>query len=83
MSGINYWEIVADSRTENELKIGVCTSNSINFNSAFCDCPYGWAYYGLAQLRHNSNASGITFGKRFKKEGILGICLNMNSGIRL
>lgn len=48
MNGVNYWEIVADSRTENELKIGVCTSNSINFNSAFCDCPYGWAYYGLA-----------------------------------
>lgn len=23
-SGIHYWEIEADSRTENELKIGVC-----------------------------------------------------------
>ena len=48
MNGINYWEIVADSRTENELKIGVCNSNFTNFNSAFCDTPHGWAYYGLA-----------------------------------
>ena len=32
------------------------------------------------KLRHNSNATGPSFGKRFKKEGILGICLNMNKG---
>lgn len=25
--GIHYWEILADNRTENELKIGVATSN--------------------------------------------------------
>lgn len=24
MSGVHYWEIEADNRTENELKIGVC-----------------------------------------------------------
>mgnify|MGYP003692074143 CR=1 FL=1 len=35
---------------------------------------------GLGQLRHNSNASGPSFGKRFKKDGILGVCLNMNTG---
>jgi len=35
---------------------------------------------GLGQLRHNSNASGQTYGKRFKKDGILGCCLNMNTG---
>ena len=35
---------------------------------------------GLGQLRHGSNATGPSFGKRFKKEGILGICLNMNKG---
>jgi hypothetical protein len=35
---------------------------------------------GLGQLRHNSNASGSSYGKRFKKEGILGVCLNMNTG---
>ena len=37
MEGVHYWEIVADSRTENELKIGVCTNDKIGFNSAFCD----------------------------------------------
>ncbi|CAD8109323.1 unnamed protein product [Paramecium sonneborni] len=79
-SGIVYWEIEADDRTENELKIGVTTQRDFNYNSAFCDFEYGWAYYGLAQLRHNSNATGPSFGKRFKKEGTLGICLNMNQG---
>ncbi len=35
---------------------------------------------GLGQLRHNSNASGPSYGKRFKKDGILGCCLNMEKG---
>lgn len=57
--GVHYWEIIADARTENELKIGVSTKkDGLNFNSAFCDYEYGYAYYGLGQLRHNSNASG-------------------------
>jgi len=48
-SGVHYWELHADSRTENELKIGVATKKGdINFNSAFCDYSYGFAYYGLA-----------------------------------
>ena len=34
----------------------------------------------MGQLRHGSNASGPSYGKRFKKEGILGVCLNMNNG---
>lgn len=75
--GINYWEIIADQKTENELKIGVTTNRDFDLNSAFCDHAFGFAYYGLGQLRHNSNASGPAYGKRFKKEGILGCCLNM------
>lgn len=46
-SGVHYWEIVADDRTENELKIGVSTKRDFNYNTAFCDFEYGWAYYGL------------------------------------
>jgi E3 ubiquitin-protein ligase NRDP1 len=34
----------------------------------------------LGQLRHFSNASGPAYGKKFKKEGVLGVCLNMNKG---
>ncbi|CAD8085107.1 unnamed protein product [Paramecium primaurelia] len=79
-NGVHYWEIEADSRTENELKIGVCQGNNINLNAAFCDLNQGFAYYGLAQLRNGSNASGQTYGKRFKKEGVLGVCLNMING---
>ena len=79
-SGVHYWEIVADSRTENELKIGVSTSNNFDFNTAFCDHPFGYAYYGLGQLRSGSNSSGNQYGKRLKKQGTLGIFLNMDKG---
>ena len=79
-SGVHYWELTADDRTENELKIGVSTKLDFNYNSAFCDFEFGFAYYGLGQLRYNSNASGGQYGKRFKKEGVLGCCLNMNKG---
>lgn len=45
-SGINYWEIIADVRTENEIKIGITSSRDFDMNSAFCDHVFGWAYYG-------------------------------------
>lgn len=47
MSGIHYWEIKIDHRTENELKIGVTTTIDFVFDSAFCDTNSGFAYYGL------------------------------------
>ncbi|CAD8198626.1 unnamed protein product [Paramecium pentaurelia] len=78
--GIVYWEIKVDKRTENELKIGVTNKRDFNYDQAFCDFEYGWAYYGLAQLRHNSNANGPTYGKKFKNDGEIGVCLNMNQG---
>jgi E3 ubiquitin-protein ligase NRDP1 len=80
-NGIHYWEIHADSRTENELKIGVSIKRDINMNSAFCDTDVGFAFYGLGQLRNGSNASGSGYGKKFKKEGALGIFLDMNKGV--
>jgi len=45
-------------RTENELKIGVTNNPLMNYNTAFCDYDHGYAFYGLGQLRHGSNASG-------------------------
>ena len=80
MQGVKYWELIGDDLTENELKIGVTTKKEINLNSAFCDYESGYAYYGVGQLRHNSNSIGENYGKRFKKNGTLGICLNMNKG---
>jgi hypothetical protein len=57
------------------------TANPIfDFNTAFCDHKSGYAFYGLAQLRHGSNATGSQYGKRFKKSGVLGVFLNMNKG---
>jgi len=63
------------------LKIGVTLKRDFNLNSAFCDYEFGFAYYGLAQLRHGSNANGAAYGKKFKKEGVLGVCLDMNKGV--
>jgi E3 ubiquitin-protein ligase NRDP1 len=80
MGGVHYWEIHGDSRTENELKIGVATTKDFNYNTAYCDFEYGFAYYGLGQVRHNSNSLGGAYGKKFKKTGVLGICLDMNKG---
>ena len=48
--GIHYWEIIPDPRTENELKIGVSTTNSFDLNTAFCDHAFGFAYYGTTSL---------------------------------
>jgi len=45
--GKHYWEIIADNRTENELKIGVAKKLDFNFNSAFCDYEFGYSFYGL------------------------------------
>ena len=47
MKGIHYWEIILDSRTENELKIGITTNKDFNNNSAFCDYEFGYSFYGL------------------------------------
>ena len=35
--GIHYWEIVADARTEHELKIGVSKGTECDPRTAFCD----------------------------------------------
>jgi len=80
MEGIHYWEIHGDQRTENELKIGVSMRKDFNYNTAFCDYEFGFAYYGLGQLRHNSNSIGGAYGKKFKKSGVLGVCLDMTKG---
>lgn len=78
--GIHYWEIIADARTEHELKIGVTTQQTFNVNSSFSDYEFGFAYYGLGQLRHSDNSLGTPYGKFFKKKGVLGVLLNMNIG---
>ena len=35
MQGIHYWEIVADARTENELKIGVSAINDLTKSEVY------------------------------------------------
>ena len=46
-SGVYYWQIWADPRTENELKIGVVTKADFNLNTSFSDFEFGYAFYGL------------------------------------
>ncbi len=49
-SGMHYWEIIPDPRTENELKIGVTTTLAFDYNTAFCDHVFGYAYYGTTSI---------------------------------
>ena len=81
MEGVHYFEIIADKRTESELKIGVTKNPNFNYDTSFSDYPFGWAFYGVGQLRHENNANGDTYGKKFKKSGTLGVFLDMNKGI--
>ena len=78
--GIYYWEIIGDFRCEHELKIGVSGEKVTNQKAAFSDYNYGWAYFGVGQLRHGSNSVGPKYGKPFKKQGVLGVFINMNKG---
>ncbi len=78
--GIHYWEIIGDFRCEHELKIGVSAQKLVNQKAAFSDYEYGWAYFGVGQLRHHSNSIGPKYGKPFNKTGVLGVFLNMNKG---
>jgi hypothetical protein len=50
--GIHYWELIADSRTENELKVGVTKSRDFDLKTAFSDYSFGYAFYTIGQLRH-------------------------------
>jgi hypothetical protein len=47
IEGIHYWEIIADARTEHELKIGVSKSKECDQRTAFCDYEFGWAFFGV------------------------------------
>eukprot|EP00826_Nyctotherus_ovalis_P014400 TRINITY_DN14011_c0_g1_i3.p1 TRINITY_DN14011_c0_g1~~TRINITY_DN14011_c0_g1_i3.p1 ORF type:complete len:382 (+),score=74.46 TRINITY_DN14011_c0_g1_i3:120-1265(+) len=80
MGGSQYWEIIIDSRTQHELKIGVSKTNAKNTSCAFSDLPTGYAYYGLGELRNGGNTTSIKYGKKFRKTGIVGVYLSMDSG---
>lgn len=78
--GLHYWELIADSRSENELKIGVAKNRDFDMKTSFSDYSFGWAYYGIGQLRHCDGANGPQYGKQFKKSGCLGVLLDMDKG---
>ena len=46
-SGTHYWEFVADSRTDNELKVGVTKNRDFDLKTSFSDYSFGWGYYGI------------------------------------
>eukprot|EP01017_Pseudomicrothorax_dubius_P048086 TRINITY_DN8699_c0_g1_i2.p2 TRINITY_DN8699_c0_g1~~TRINITY_DN8699_c0_g1_i2.p2 ORF type:complete len:129 (-),score=19.97 TRINITY_DN8699_c0_g1_i2:188-574(-) len=77
---MHYWEVIAHDSTMNEPKVGVTCDNSFNFQTAFCDHNFGFAYYGIGQLRHGSNAQGPAYGEKFKNDGVLGVFLDMGKG---
>lgn len=80
VEGTHYWEVIADARTENDFKVGVVKNREIDLKTAFSDYSTGWAYYTTGQLRHCNAAVGPKYGKGFKKQGCLGIYLDMEKG---
>ena len=46
-SGLHYWELISDSRSENELKVGVAKNREFDLKTSFSDYSFGWAYYGI------------------------------------
>ncbi|EGR32707.1 spry domain protein [Ichthyophthirius multifiliis] len=79
-TGKHYWEIIPNSKTQKEFKVGVCLSNQFNIETAFCDFKIGYGYYTIGQLRFGSNQSGKQYGKKIKNEGVLGVFLNIDKG---
>ena len=79
-SGVHYWELEIDGRTDNEMKIGVTVDPTFDKNTAFCDSPNGFGFYSIGQLRNGSSSDGPKYGVRFRNKGVCGIYLNMNNG---
>ena len=42
--GIHYFEVIADKRTESELKIGITKNIDFNYDIFFSDYPFGWVF---------------------------------------
>lgn len=45
--GIHYWEVVADSKSDNELKVGVTKNREFDLKTSFSDYSFGWAFYAI------------------------------------
>ena len=79
-SGTHYWEIILDSNTQHDMKIGVSKKNDPSIPNCFSDYEHGWGYYGMGELRHSSNVAGGKYGKKFRTTGIVGVALDMERG---
>ena len=71
ISGSHYWEIIIDSMTQNELKIGVSKERSNLISGAFSDNISGYGYYGLGELRHGENAISTKYGKKLDRKSVV------------
>eukprot|EP00828_Plagiopyla_frontata_P004776 TRINITY_DN11807_c0_g1_i1.p4 TRINITY_DN11807_c0_g1~~TRINITY_DN11807_c0_g1_i1.p4 ORF type:complete len:111 (-),score=17.58 TRINITY_DN11807_c0_g1_i1:65-397(-) len=60
--------------------MGVSLQQDFNYNTAFCDFKFGFAYYGTGQLRNGCNSQGPQYGNKTRNQGVIGVCLNMNKG---
>jgi hypothetical protein len=40
---------------------------SADIQISFSDIETGWAFFGIGQVRHNSNMHGRKYGKAFKR----------------
>lgn len=56
-----------DKLNVNELKAGVTTSLVFDYDHAFSDFSFGFAFYGVGQLRNQSDSGGPSYGRRWIK----------------
>ncbi len=78
--GVYYWEILIQSITNSEMKIGVSTTNLVNVEGSFSDAVTGFSYYGKGFKRHHSNSAGDKYGNEFNEFETIGVCLNLYKG---
>ena len=80
-AGVHYWEIIIDSLTQNDIKIGISKTRNVDLQGAFSDVEDGYAYFGMGELRHASDSTGSKYGKPFLKYSHVGVFLDMRKGI--
>jgi hypothetical protein len=49
-NGVYFWQIIVDYPTDGELKVGVSTTNTFDFNTDFCAHKFGYGIEIIQQL---------------------------------
>jgi hypothetical protein len=79
-SGVHYWEIIPLPFSKNDGKFGVSLKKEFDYDSAFSDYVFGFAFYGNGSLRNGPANENREYGKKLKGNWTLGVLLDMEKG---